>query len=56
MIFFLSVQKNMFLKRERPETNDFVIKKYLVVKEKYFNISRNLNFVQLLADTLAKSF
>ena len=25
----------MFLNRERPETDDFAIKKYLVVKEKY---------------------
>ena len=25
----------MFLKRERPNTDDFVIKKYLVVREKY---------------------
>ena len=26
----------MFSKRERPETDDFVIKKYLVGKDKYF--------------------
>ena len=26
----------MFLKRERPETVDFVIKKYMAVKKKYF--------------------
>ena len=25
----------MFLKREMPETDDFVVKKYLVMKEKY---------------------
>ena len=31
----------MVLKRERPETDDFVIKKYLVVNEKYYNILRN---------------
>ena len=31
----------MFFKRERPETDDFTIKKYLFVKENTFNISRN---------------
>ena len=34
----------MFLKRERPETDDFAIQKYLAVKEKYF--------LQVLADIL----
>ena len=36
ILFFLHVYKYMFLKRERPEPDDIVIKKYLVVKEKYF--------------------
>jgi len=47
----------MFLNREKSETNDFAIKKYLVVKEKYvenFNISRNN--VTLLVDTHTKKF
>ena len=49
----------MFLKRERPETDNFVIKKYLVVKEKYVvvNILGNAKFLQVLGrDTLAKIF
>ena len=28
--------KSICLKRERPETDDFAIKTYLVVKKKYF--------------------
>ena len=31
----------MFLKRERVETDDFAIKSYLVVKEKYLDISKS---------------
>ena len=43
----------MLLKRERPLTDDFVIKKYLVVKEKYLvEISRSA----MLGDTLTKIF
>ena len=38
----------MFLKRERPETDDFVMKKYLVVKEKH------QTFLTVLTDTLKK--
>ena len=36
----------MSLKREGPETDDFVIKKYMVVKEKYLKeITRNCVFL-----------
>jgi len=47
----------MFLNGEKSETNDFAIKKYMVVKEKYvenLNISRNN--VTLIADTHTKKF
>ena len=40
----------MFLKRERPETDDIVLKTNLVVKEKYYFI-----FQSVLADTLTYS-
>ena len=48
----------MFLKQERPDTDDFVITKYLVVKEKFSIISGNkkkvfskqpYNFLHILA-------
>ena len=50
----------MFLKRESPETDDFAIKKYLVVKEKYLveiSIFQKMrNFLQVLRDTLTQIF
>ena len=42
----------MFLKLERPETDDFAIKK-VVVKEKYMV---EILIFQVLADTLTKLF
>ena len=43
----------MFLKRERPETDDFVIKNiWLLRKNTFKNLTSN--FVQVLADTLKK--
>ena len=41
----------MFLKREWPETEDFAIKKYLVVKKKYYSIFQEIT----LAVTLKKN-
>ena len=55
----------MFLKRERPETDDFAIKINRIVKEKYLveisilQISKNnVNFFASVsaADTLTKKF
>ena len=43
----------MFLKRERPETDDFEIKEYLVVKEKYLV---NISLFQEITNTLTKMF
>ena len=43
----------MFLKRERPETDDFEIKEYLVVKEKYLaNISLFQEITKILQTPL----
>ena len=33
--FFLNVSKYICLTREKPETDDFAIQNYLVMKEKY---------------------
>ena len=44
------ILKYMFLKREWPETEDFAIKKYLVVKKKYYSIFQEIT----LAVTLKK--
>ena len=45
----------MFLKRERPETDDFAIKKYQVVNEKYFQYFKKCE-ICVLGDTLTKIF
>ena len=50
----------MILKRERLETDDIAIKKYLLVKEKYLveiSIFQEImrTFLQVLADTLTKT-
>ena len=48
----------MFLKRERPKRDDFVIKKWLWRKkdlvEKFYISRITSNFIQVLADTLTK--
>ena len=48
----------MFWKRERPETDDFVKKKYLAAKKKIeISIFPEItsNFVQVLADNLTNN-
>ena len=44
----------MCLKRERPETGDFVIKKYLVLVK--ISLFQEITKKQFLADTLTKKF
>ena len=45
-IFLLRIKMHMSLRREGPETDDFLIKKYMVVKEKYLKeITRNCVFL-----------
>ena len=67
IVLVLFMFKSIFFKQERPETDDFAIRKYQVVKEKYFNISRNnakfvtfnnsrnnAKVLAVLADTITK--
>ena len=51
------IWEKIVFNQERPETGDFAINKYLVVKENTFNISRNdEKFWEVLADTLTRIY